>query len=205
MSKRCMDLVLVLASAPVWVPLALVIALLVRWRIGKPVLFRQRRPGKDEVPFTLIKFRTMTQGLDREGRPLPDEERLTRLGRFLRTTSLDELPELLLVLSGKMSLVGPRPLLMEYLERYSTEQRRRHQVLPGITGLAQVEGRNALDWEERFGLDLYYVEHQSLWLDLRILWKTFFKVLRREGIASPGKATGQEFMGSLDKDGDERD
>lgn len=200
-----MDLVLVLGTAPVWLPLALGISLLVRCRIGSPVLFRQLRPGKDEVPFTLIKFRTMTEGLDRHGKSLPDEERLTRLGRFLRATSLDELPELFLVLSGKMSLVGPRPLLMEYLDRYSTEQRRRHQVLPGITGLAQVEGRNALDWEDRFRLDVYYVEHQSLWLDLRILWKTFFKVLRREGIASPGKATGQEFMGSLPKDGEKRD
>lgn len=195
-AKRVFDLVLVLAAAPVWLPLMGVLALIVRCVMGRPVLFRQTRPGRKGRPFELLKFRTMTEARDAAGRLLPDEQRLTRFGRWLRSTSLDELPELWNVLRGEMSLVGPRPLLMEYLPLYSPEQRRRHEVRPGITGWAQIHGRNAQSWEERFRLDVWYVDHRSLWLDLKILGHTFWKVLKREGIHAPGEATMPRFRGS---------
>ncbi|MFQ5932805.1 MAG: sugar transferase, partial [Nitrospiraceae bacterium] len=170
-------------------------ALAVRIALGTPVLFRQRRPGFLARPFTLYKFRTMADEKDAEGNLLPDVLRLTRLGHFLRSFSLDELPELLNVLKGEMSLVGPRPLLMRYLERYSEEQARRHEVLPGITGWTQINGRNANTWEQKFEYDVWYVDHWSLRLDVKILLITVWKVLTREGISQPGQATAEEFMG----------
>lgn len=163
--------------------------------LGRPVLFVQTRPGLHGRPFRLYKFRTMRDAVDSGGRPLPDGQRLTRFGAALRATSLDELPELVNVLRGDMSLVGPRPLLMAYLERYSDEQARRHEVRPGLTGLAQVAGRNALSWEHRFELDVWYVDHHTLWLDCRILARTVANVLRRDGIRAPGSATAEEFGG----------
>ncbi|SDC21937.1 Sugar transferase involved in LPS biosynthesis (colanic, teichoic acid) [Cupriavidus sp. YR651] len=172
------------------------LAILVRTRLGSPVLFAQTRPGKDGKPFRMVKFRTMTDERGPDGTLLPDAERLTRFGRLLRATSLDELPELWNVLGGDMSLVGPRPLLMEYLPLYSPEQARRHEVRPGVTGWAQVNGRNALSWEEKFALDVWYVDHQSFWLDIRILWLTVRKVLVREGISASGEATMSRFTGS---------
>jgi len=174
------------------------ISLLVWVYIGTPIIFRQKRPGYHAKPFWVYKFRTMTNDHDAQHNLLPDEKRITRLGYFLRSTSLDELPELFNVLRGEMSWVGPRPLLMQYLERYSSEQARRHEVLPGITGWAQVNGRNALTWEEKFKLDVWYVDHWSFWLDIRILLLTVVKVLRREGINQPGQATAEEFMGDHD-------
>jgi sugar transferase EpsL len=193
--KRVVDLILVVLALPIWLPISLLLAILVRINLGAPVLFRQRRPGKDGRIFELYKFRTMTHARDRNGNLLPDAERLTRFGRWLRSTSLDELPELVNILKGDMSWVGPRPLLVEYLERYSPEQARRHQVLPGITGWAQINGRNAITWEEKFKLDVWYVDHHSLWLDLKILWLTAVKVLRREGISASGEATMPVFTG----------
>jgi lipopolysaccharide/colanic/teichoic acid biosynthesis glycosyltransferase len=190
------DLTLVLLAAPVWLPLLAGLAVLVRWRMGAPVWFRQTRPGLGGKPFELLKFRTMTDTRDAEGRLLPDAERLTRFGRWLRATSLDELPELFNVLRGDMSLVGPRPLLMQYLDRYTPEQARRHEVRPGLTGWAQINGRNALSWEEKFRLDVWYVDHQSLWLDVKILWRTLWGVLKREGISASGAATMPEFQGT---------
>ena len=172
------------------------VALLVRLKFGKPVLFTQPRPGRNGRVFSLIKFRTMTDARAEDGRPLPDEQRLTPVGGFLRRWSLDELPELWNVLKGDMSLVGPRPLLIEYLDRYSPEQARRHDVKPGLTGWAQVNGRNAITWEQKFRLDTWYVDHLSLGLDLRIIAMTFVKIIRREGINQPGMATMEEFMGS---------
>ena len=164
--------------------------------LRKSVLFRQIRPGKDGLPFILYKFRTMSEKYDQRGQLLPDSLRMSELGWFLRKLSLDELPELFNVLKGDMSLVGPRPLLMEYLERYSLEQARRHEVKPGITGWAQVNGRNAITWEEKFKLDVWYVDNMSFWLDIKILALTAWKVLRREGINQPGQATMEEFKGS---------
>jgi len=164
--------------------------------MGSPVPFRQLRPGKNGKPFVLYKFRTMLDKRDGSGDLLTDNARLTRIGRFLRSTSLDELPELFNVLKGDMSLVGPRPLLMQYLDRYTPEQARRHEVKPGLTGWAQVNGRNAITWEDKFRLDVWYVDHQSLWLDLKIIGMTVLKVIRREGISEAGHATAQEFMGS---------
>lgn len=174
----------------------LVLARMVRTRLGSPVLFRQIRPGYHGRPFELIKFRTMRDLFDEKGKPLPDAERITPFGNFLRSSSLDELPELWNVLKGEMSLVGPRPLLMEYLDRYTPEQFRRHEVRPGITGWAQVNGRNAISWEEKFKLDVWYVDNRSLWLDIKILWMTFDKVFKREGISQEGQATAEKFMGS---------
>jgi sugar transferase EpsL len=196
--KRAFDLFAVLLTAPVWIPVLLVVALLVRVKLGSPVLFRQKRPGKDDRIFELIKFRTMTDARDATGALLPDAVRLTPFGKWLRSTSLDELPELLNVLRGDMSLVGPRPLLVQYLDRYSERQRRRHKVRPGLTGLAQVMGRNALSWEEKFELDVLYVEQQSLALDLRILALTVKAVLFRSGISAVGDATMPEFTGSAE-------
>lgn len=179
----------------IW-PLVLLLALLVRIRLGSPILFRQQRPGLHGTPFMMYKFRTMTDEQDSGGNPLPDAERLTTFGKFLRSSSLDELPELFNVLRGEMSLVGPRPLLMEYLPLYSHEQARRHEVRPGITGWAQVNGRNAISWDEKFKLDVWYVDNQTIWLDLKILWLTFQKVFKREGISQEGQATMSEFTGS---------
>jgi lipopolysaccharide/colanic/teichoic acid biosynthesis glycosyltransferase len=195
-TKRIFDLALTLPGLVVISPLLLILALLVLIYHGKPVLFRQMRPGYRGRPFYVYKFRTMTEDRDEQGNMLPDTHRLTRLGSFLRTSSLDELPELFQVMSGKMSLVGPRPLLMQYLERYTPEQMRRHDVLPGITGWAQVNGRNAITWEDKFRLDVWYVDHWSLWLDIKILAMTFWKVVKREGISQPGHATADEFTGS---------
>lgn len=180
-------------------PLLGAVALLVRLRLGRPVLFRQRRPGLHGKPFMMYKFRTMTDDRDAEGGLLPDGERLTPFGRFLRSTSLDELPELFNVLKGEMSLVGPRPLLMAYLDRYTPHQARRHEVRPGITGWAQINGRNAISWEEKFDLDVWYVNNGTFLLDLRILALTVAKVLRREGISGEGQATMSEFSGTAGK------
>ncbi len=196
-TKRLFDLIMSLFLLILLSPLLLILALLVRIAHGSPVLFRQQRPGYLGKPFVCYKFRTMNDQRDENGNLLPDEQRLTPLGRFLRSTSLDELPELFNVLRGEMSLVGPRPLLMQYLDRYTPQQARRHEVLPGITGWAQVNGRNALSWEEKFRLDVWYVDHWSFWLDLKILALTAIKVLRREGISSEGYATAPEFMGNL--------
>jgi len=180
----------------IFLPVLAILVLCVRKWIGSPVLFSQNRPGFCGKPFKLYKFRTMTELRNAEGVLLPDEDRLTRFGRFLRGTSLDELPELFNVLKGEMSLVGPRPLLMQYLTRYTPEQARRHEVKPGITGWAQVNGRNALTWEEKFKLDVWYVDHQTLWLDVKIIFMTVWKILKREGINQPGQATMKEFRGS---------
>ncbi|TBW08946.1 sugar transferase [Azotobacter chroococcum] len=196
MLKRLLDLLVAATALLLLAPLLLVLAWLVRRRIGAPVLFRQLRPGLHGRPFELLKFRSMREALDERGRPLPDAERLTPFGRFLRATSLDELPELWNVLRGDMSLVGPRPLLMEYLPLYTPEQARRHAVRPGITGWAQVNGRNALSWEEKFRLDVWYVDHRSFRLDLRILLLTLKRVLAREGINAEGEATMARFTGS---------
>lgn len=191
--KRGMDILASAVSLVVLFPLLLVLAAAVRLFLGRPVLFRQVRPGLHGRPFVLYKFRTMRDLRDANGNLLPDEQRLTPFGRFLRSASLDELPELFNVLRGDMSLVGPRPLLMEYLDRYTPEQARRHEVKPGITGWAQVNGRNSLSWEDKFRLDVWYVDHWSLWLDFKILWLTVVKVLRREGISAAGSATMPEF------------
>jgi sugar transferase EpsL len=195
-AKRLFDiaialLVLVLAS-----PILSITAVLVRLRLGSPILFTQQRPGRHGRPFTLIKFRTMTDQRDTHGQLLPDADRLPRFGRFLRATSLDELPELWNVLKGEMSLVGPRPLLMEYLPRYTPAQMRRHDVLPGITGWAQVNGRNALSWEEKFAFDTWYVDNHNLWLDLKIILMTLRQVIKRDGINQPGEATMKPFEGT---------
>ena len=194
--KRLMDLLLTVPALLLLWPVLLLLAVLVRVNLGSPVLFRQVRPGRHGRPFTILKFRTMRDAAGPDGQPLPDAERLTRFGCFLRSTSLDELPELLNVLVGDMSLVGPRPLLMQYLHRYTPRQARRHEVRPGITGWAQVNGRNALSWEDKFELDVWYVENRTPALDLRILWLTLASVLRREGVCQPGHATMEEFMGS---------
>ena len=194
--KRAFDLLVAAPAIVVLSPVLGVTALLVRRRLGSPVLFRQLRPGRDGSPFTVVKFRTMRDARGSDGLLLPDAERLTDFGRFLRSSSLDELPELWNVLRGEMSLVGPRPLLPQYLPRYSPEQARRHEVRPGITGWAQVNGRNAITWEEKFALDVWYVDHLSLGLDIRIIALTLLKIVRREGISQPGQATAEEFMGS---------
>ncbi|MEW5823157.1 MAG: sugar transferase [Pseudomonadota bacterium] len=196
MFKRLFDLsVAVVAIFFLW-PVLLVIAILVRVRLGAPVFFRQVRPGLHGKPFEMVKFRTMLDARDAQGNLLPDAERMTRLGRFLRSSSLDELPELWNVLKGEMSLVGPRPLLMEYLPLYSDEQCRRHEVRPGITGWAQVNGRNALSWDEKFKLDVWYVDNQSFWLDVKIIFLTVKKVLVRDGISAEGEATMSKFTGN---------
>jgi len=194
--KRFLDLVLALVLLTIlWLPLLLLICL-VRWCIGSPVLFRQRRPGLEGKPFEIVKFRTMTNRRDDRGELLSDEARLTSFGRFLRSTSLDELPEIWNVLKGDMSFVGPRPLLMEYLPLYSARQARRHEVRPGLTGWAQVNGRNAISWEQKFEYDVWYVDNRSFWLDMKILWLTVVRVLRREGVSQQGHATMERFTGS---------
>ena len=193
--KRFFDLLFVIVFAPVWIPVAAVVALLVWLKLGRPVLFRQERAGKGCVPFVLRKFRTMREG---EG---SDEERLTKLGRFLRAASLDEIPELWNVLKGEMSLVGPRPLPVRYLSRYTPEQNRRHEVLPGITGWAQVNGRNTLDWGTKFRYDVEYVERRSFGFDLKILWMTFTQVIVGKDISHEGEATMSEFEGEEREEG----
>lgn len=195
-SKRAFDLLLTIPGSVLLLPVMLAVALLVRLKLGSPVLFAQKRPGLNCRIFTLYKFRTMNDACDEQGNLLPDAQRLTKFGRFLRSASLDELPELFNVLAGQMSLVGPRPLLISYLKRYSPEQLRRQNVLPGLTGWAQVHGRNAISWEEKFKLDVWYVDHWSVWLDIRILFMTINKVFRREAISAPGQATVGEFLGS---------
>jgi len=194
-AKRSFDLVVAGTALLVLAPVLCVLAVLVWLKLGRPVIFRQTRPGLNGTPFELIKFRTMTDQRDLSGRLLPDDVRLTSFGHLLRSTSADELPELWNVLNGQMSLVGPRPLLMEYLGRYSARQRRRLEVKPGITGWAQVNGRNALTWNERFELDVWYVDNHSLLLDLRILGMTLIQVARRKGISAEGHATMPEFVG----------
>jgi lipopolysaccharide/colanic/teichoic acid biosynthesis glycosyltransferase len=191
-----LDLIITIIGGIIVLPIILLIALLVRIFPGRPVLFRHQRPGYRGLPFTLYKFRTMRELQRPDGQPMPDAERLTPFGRFLRALSLDELPELYNVLRGEMSLVGPRPLLMQYLDRYTATQARRMLAPPGMTGWAQINGRNNVSWEDKFALDVWYVDHWSLWLDLKILLLTPFKVLRREGINQPGNATAMEFMGS---------
>lgn len=194
--KRAFDLIVSLLSLIVLLPIILLVALLIRIKLGSPVLFKQTRPGLHGEPFDMLKFRSMLDATDKDGNPLPDEQRLTRFGSVLRSTSLDELPGLINVLKGDMSLVGPRPLLMEYLPLYSAEQARRHNVRPGITGWAQVNGRNAISWEEKFKLDVWYVEHENFWLDLKILFLTIKKVFIREGISAEGEATMPKFEGT---------
>lgn len=196
LTKRLLDLCAASLGLIVLSPLMLAIAGLIRWRIGAPVFFRQSRAGENGKPFILLKFRTMTNARDAQANLLPDAQRLTPLGQGLRRLSLDELPQLWNVLRGEMSLVGPRPLLMEYVERYSPEQVRRLEVLPGITGWAQTHGRNSLGWEARLAHDVWYVDHWSLWLDLRILLSTVGAVLKRQGISQPGEATMEEFRGT---------
>lgn len=199
-SKRIFDLIAVTLGLVLLSPFLLLTALFVAIFLGTPVLFRQQRPGYKARPFFIYKFRTMTDASDSAGNLLPDDQRLTRLGRFLRAFSLDELPELLNILRGEMSLVGPRPLLMEYLERYSPEQMRRHDAYPGLTGWAQVNGRNAITWQDKFRYDVWYVDNWSFWLDIKILILTVWKVIKREGISQPGQATTEYFMGNPDGD-----
>ena len=196
LGKRLFDLLLVIPGLVLISPILAAVALAIWLSDGRPILFRQPRPGYKGKIFKNIKFRTMRNLTERDGCNLPDSTRVTRLGRFLRSTSLDELPELFNVLRGEMSLVGPRPLLVAYLERYSSEQARRHDTLPGITGWAQINGRNAISWEEKFRLDVWYVDHWTLGLDLKILFLTVWKVIKREGINQEGRATAEEFMGS---------
>jgi sugar transferase EpsL len=198
--KRIFDLAIILSAIVIlWLPFA-IIACLVRVNLGTPVLFRQIRPGRFNKPFELYKFRTMTYEYDNEDHPLPDETRLTSFGKSLRNTSLDELPELFNVIKGNMSIVGPRPLLRQYLKRYSNEQARRHEVEPGITGWAQINGRNAISWEEKFALDVWYVDHVCLSLDLKIIALSIWKIIKREGINQPGQATAEEFNPKITQD-----
>lgn len=196
MGKRLFDVVASLTALILLAPLVVVLACLVRYKLGTPIFFRQARPGLHGVSFRMIKFRTMRDVVDAHGHLLSDAERITSFGRLLRATSLDELPELWNVLKGDMSLVGPRPLLMEYLPLYTTEQYRRHDVRPGITGWAQINGRNAISWEDKFQLDVWYVANRTFWLDIHILIKTVGKVVRRDGISAEGEATMKKFTGS---------
>lgn len=190
-----LDIALILMALPLLLPVGLLVSAMVCIKLGRPVLFRQQRSGLHGMPFEMLKFRSMTDACGQDGVLLPDAQRLAAFGRWLRSTSLDELPELINVMRGDMSLVGPRPLLMQYLPRYNAEQARRHQVRPGLTGFAQVRGRNAIGWDERLALDVWYVDHRSLWLDLQILAQTVSTVLMRRGISAAGEATMSEFMG----------
>jgi lipopolysaccharide/colanic/teichoic acid biosynthesis glycosyltransferase len=192
--KRTLDMTIATAGILVSAPLLAVVSLPIRMQMGIPIFFKQIRPGYKAKPFVIYKFRTMNEKRDLRNNLRPDAERLTSLGRFLRSTSLDEIPELINVLKGEMSIVGPRPLLMQYLERYTPEQARRHEVKPGITGWAQVNGRNAITWEQKFEYDVWYVDHVSLWLDLKIIGMTIWKILKREGIIQRGHATAEEFF-----------
>jgi lipopolysaccharide/colanic/teichoic acid biosynthesis glycosyltransferase len=198
MLKRIYDIFAATFGLLLLSPVILIVACQARHKLGSPVFFRQTRPGKDGRPFQMVKFRTMLDATDKHGNPLPDDQRMTPFGAFLRSTSLDELPELWNVLKGDMSLVGPRPLLVEYLPLYSKEQYRRHEVRPGVTGWAQINGRNAISWEDKFRLDVWYVDNQSLWLDLKILFLTVKKVLIRDGISGEGEVTMSKFTGSQD-------
>jgi len=198
--KRLFDLLVTIPGVVFFAPLMGVLAVVVRLDLGRPVLFRQQRPGLNGVPLTLLKFRTMKDATNAEEDLLPDEDRLTSVGTVLRSLSLDELPALWNVIRGDMSLVGPRPLLMQYLQRYTPDQARRHEVKPGITGWAQVNGRNALTWESRFEHDVWYVDHQNFGLDIKILFRTFVNVLKRKGINAEGHVTTPEFMGSREED-----
>lgn len=193
--KRILDFVLSLIAIIVLSPILLITAILVRIKLGSPVIFKQKRPGKDEKIFTLYKFRTMTDEKDEEGNLLPDSERLTKFGKFLRSTSIDELPELINILKGDMSIVGPRPLLVEYLELYNEEQKHRHDVRPGLTGLAQISGRNAITWEEKFEEDIQYIKKITFLGDIKIILKTALKVFKREGISQEGNETAEKFKG----------
>lgn len=197
--KRPFDFLVALFALLALYPFLIVIAVLVRLKLGSPILFKQERPGLYGQPFMMMKFRTMTDERNKNGDLLPDDKRLTPFGKFLRSTSLDELPELINVLKGDMSLVGPRPLLMQYLDRYTPDQARRHEVKPGITGWAQINGRNAISWEDRLQLDVWYVDHLSLWLDFKVLLMTVAKVVKREGISQDGHVTMTEFMGVSDE------
>jgi lipopolysaccharide/colanic/teichoic acid biosynthesis glycosyltransferase len=199
--KRLFDLALALPALILFAPVLALLALLVRLKLGWPILFRQTRPGKQGKPFTVYKFRTMLDLHGRDGRPLPDEERITPFGQLLRSASLDELPEIWNVVRGDMSIVGPRPLLMKYLDRYTPEQARRHEVLPGITGWAQINGRNDISWEGKFALDVWYVDHLSLWLDIKIITVTAWRVLKREGISQEGHVTAPTFVGTETRQG----
>ena len=194
--KYLFDFIISLCASLVLSPLFVIIAILVRLKLGSPILFTQIRPGLNGKPFKMVKFRTMKDGVDQQGNPLPDNERMTPFGDKLRNSSLDELPELLNVLKGEMSLVGPRPLLMQYLPLYSKEQAKRHDVRPGITGWAQINGRNAISWDEKFALDVWYVHNRTLWLDIKILFMTAKKVFVKEGISADGHVTIEPFMGS---------
>lgn len=196
MLKRLFDILIASIALILLSPVLLLVAHKVKKNLGSPILFRQVRPGLDGKPFEMIKFRTMKDAVDAQGHPLPDSERLTSFGKMLRSSSLDELPELWNVLKGEMSIVGPRPLLMEYLPLYNAEQAKRHNVRPGITGYAQVNGRNAISWEEKFRLDTWYVEHQSLWLDFKIMLKTVQKVIAKDDINAEGEATMSKFTGT---------
>ena len=198
--KKLLDLTISFIVIILLLPIMIFVSIIVRIKLGSPILFKQMRPGLHGNPFNIYKFRTMTNEKDQKGNLLPDEKRLTGFGKIIRRYSLDELPQLFNVLKGDISLVGPRPLLMEYLDRYTPEQARRHEVKPGITGWAQVNGRNAITWEEKFALDLWYVDNQSFWLDLKILWLTFLKVIRSEGINNGGYATMPEYMGIKKKE-----
>ena len=195
MAKRLFDILFSLGWLIVFSPLLLVVAVLVRVKLGSPVLFLHERPGKDGKPFRIVKFRTMTDARDASGKLLPDKDRLTPFGRFLRSSTLDEFPEMWNVLVGEMSVVGPRPLMMSYLPRYNAVQRRRMEVRPGVTGWAQINGRNAIDWDQKFALDVWYVDNQSMWLDLKIIYRTFFKVFARSGIDHSKEQPMPEFLG----------
>lgn len=196
MIKRTIDIAVSLLALILLLPVIAMIAVVVRYNLGSPVLFRQVRPGINGEPFEMVKFRSMTDAVDKLGNELPDSQRLTKFGKLLRASSLDELPELWNVLKGDMSLVGPRPLLMEYLPLYNTQQYRRHEVRPGITGWAQINGRNAISWDEKFNLDVWYVDNQSVLLDVKILCQTFIKVFKRDGISAEGEATITKFTGN---------
>jgi sugar transferase EpsL len=197
-SKRIFDLSLVIAGFVFIIPIITILTILVYSFHGRPILFRQLRPGFKSKPFIIYKFRTMKDVYDEQGHLLPDDQRITKFGHLLRSFSLDELPEIFNVLKGEMSLVGPRPLLMQYIDRYSKEQARRHDVLPGMTGFAQINGRNAITWADKFKFDVWYVDHWSLWLDVKIILATLWKAITREGINQPGQAPAEEFMGSED-------
>lgn len=198
--KRLFDIIISMIGLLTLSPIILITALLIRFKLGSPIIFKQKRPGLNGIPFFVYKFRTMNEKCDANGNLLPDHMRLTELGKMLRKLSLDELPQLFNVLKGDLSLVGPRPLLMEYLELYSSEQLRRHDVRPGITGWAQVNGRNAISWEEKFKLDVWYVDNHSFWLDIKILFLTVLKVFKSEGISQEGHVTIEKFTGSKGKE-----